>query len=155
MKITLCGSMAFYTDMTSARDELTASGHEIKIPELALDVPEEFGGGREVYFGKYIEDNGGMEMFPPQHKIWDLKGSAIQDHFEKIGWGDAVLVINNEKRGVEGYIGGNTLIEIGLAFHLKKQIFILNPISSELSYKQEVYGMKPIILDGDLTLVGK
>ena len=60
---------------------------------------------------------------------------------------------NYEKRGVEGYIGGNTLIEIGLAFYLDKKIFILNPTSSTLSYKQEIYGMTPVMLGGDLTLI--
>jgi hypothetical protein len=153
MKITICGSIGFYKEMEDVRDELTNLGHEIKIPELALEVPEEFGGGRKVYFGEYIEKNGGIDAFPAGHKIWDLKESAINDHYNKIEWGDAILVINPPKRGIEGYVGGNTLIEIGLAFYLNKKIFILNTVSSELSYKQEIIGMKPIILDGDLTKI--
>jgi hypothetical protein len=59
-------------------------------------------------------------------------------------------VINEEKRGIAGYIGGNTLIEIGVAFYQHKPIFILHQVSSELSYKQEILGMKPVMLDGDL-----
>ena len=153
MKITLCGSIGFYKEMESARDQLIKFGHEIKIPELGLEAPEEFGGGKKVYFGKYIEDNGGMDAFPAGHKIWNLKEGAIRDHFEKIDWADAILVVNHEKRGIKGYIGGNTLIEIGVAFYLKKQIYILHPVSSELSYKQEILGMKPIMLDGDLKLI--
>ena len=136
MKITLCGSIGFYHKMESARDELLALGHEVKIPELAMEVPVEFGGGKKVYFGEYIEQNGGMDAFPVGHKIWDLKEGAIEDHFRKIEWCDAVLIINEEKRGITGYVGGNTLIEIGTAFYLKKKIYILNPVSSEISYKQ-------------------
>ena len=150
MKITICGSIGFYEDMEQARNQLFKLGHEVKIPELALEVPEEFGGGRKIYFGKFIEDNGGMDSFPVGHKIWDLKEGAIRDHYEKIDWSDAILVINPEKRGIVGYIGGNTLIEIGVAFYSKKKIYILNPVSSELSYKQEILGIKPVILDGDL-----
>lgn len=51
---------------------------------------------------------------------------------------------------MKGYVGGNTLIEIGVAFFLGKSIYILNPVSSELSYKQEIMGMKPVFLNGDL-----
>lgn len=150
MKITICGSIGFYKEMESARDQLVELGHEVKIPELTLEVPEEFGGGKKVYFGQYVEENGGMNAFPAGHKLWDLKEGAIKDHFEKIEGTDAILVINPEKRGVAGYVGGNTLIEIGVAFYLQKPIYIFNPVSSELSYKQEILGMKPIILDGNL-----
>lgn len=153
MKITICGSIGFYKEMETARDELTKRGHEVKIPELALEVPQEFGGGKKVYFGQFIEQSGGIGAFPVGNKIWDLKESAINDHFEKIDWCDAILVINHEKRGIKGYIGGNTLIEIGVAFYLKKKIYIQNPVSSELSYKQEIMGMKPVMLDGDLSKI--
>ncbi len=150
MKITICGSIGFYKEMESARDELLELGHEIKIPELALEVPKEFGGGKKMYFGQYIEENGGIDSFPVGNKIWDLKENAIRDHYEKINWADVILVINQEKRGIAGYIGGNTLIEIRVAFYFKKPIFILNPVSSELSYKQEILGIKPVILNGNL-----
>jgi len=153
MKITLCGSIGFYKEMESARDHLLKLGYEVKIPELALETPREYGGDKKVYFGKHIEDNGGIDAFPAGHKIWDLKEGAIRDHYEKIDWADAVLIINHEKRGIAGYVGGNTLIEIGIAFYFKKPIYILNPISSELSYKQEILGMKPTILSGDLDLI--
>ncbi len=153
MKITLCGSIAFYKEMELARDELLKLGHEVKIPELGLEAPEEFGGGKKVYFGQYIEDHGGIDTFPAEHEIWDLKESAINDHYKKIDWCDSILVVNCDKRGISGYIGGNTLIEIGVAFYQKKKIYILNPVSSELSYKQEIMGMKPIIINGDLSLI--
>lgn len=155
MKITICGSIAFYKEMEETRDELIKLGHEVKIPELAKEVPQEYGGGKKVYFGQYIEDNGGIDAFAPDHKIWNLKEDAIKDHFEKIDWADAILVVNPEKRGVTGYVGGNTLIEIGVAFYTKKKIFILNDVSATLSYKQEILGMKPVVLHGDLGKIEK
>jgi hypothetical protein len=153
MKITVCGSIAFYSEMEAVRDKLVKQGHEVKIPELTLEAPEEFGGDKKVYFGKYVEENGGIDAFPAGHAIYKLKGGAILDHFEKLKWCDSVLICNYEKRGVEGYIGGNTLIEIGVGFYLKKPIYILNQVSSELSYKVEILGMDPIILDGDLSKI--
>jgi hypothetical protein len=153
MKITICGSIAFYTEMEEVRDELLKLGHEVKIPQLALEAPEEFGGDKKVYFGKYIEENGGIDAFSADHEIWNLKEDAIRDHYEKIDWADAILIVNPEKRGIAGYVGGNTLIEIGVAFYQRKPIFILNSVSADLSYKQEILGMKPVMLDGDLSLV--
>jgi hypothetical protein len=153
MRITVCGSIGFYKEMEAIRDELIKLGNEVKIPELTLEVPEEFGGGKKVYFGEYIEKNGGIDSFSADHKIWDLKEGAINDHFEKINWGEAILVVNHDKRGIVGYVGGNTLIEIGVGYYLKKKIYILNPVSSELSYKQEIMGMKPVFLNGDLKLI--
>lgn len=155
MKITICGSIIFYKKMEEMRKTLERQGYEVKIPELAKEVPERFGGGKKVYFGQFIEENGGIDAFEPDHEIWDLKYDAINDHYEKIMWGDAILVVNHEKRGTPGYIGGNTLMEMGVAFYLKKPIYILNPVCSSLTYKQEVMGMKPIILYGDIARIAK
>lgn len=134
---------------------LESQGHEVRIPLLDNELPPEFGGGRTLAFGAYIEEKGGIDNFLEGDQIWEFKAAAINDHFSKVEWSDAILVINNEKRGVKGYIGGNTLIEMGLAFYLKKPIYLLNPVSSELLYKQEVMGMKPILLEGKLELIEK
>ena len=153
MKITICGSMAFLKEMERVRDVLIQNEHDVKIPELMLETRARFGVGKTVSLGNYIEEKGGMDAFPPGHELWDLKESAIKDHFEKIDWADAILVVNEDKRGITGYIGGNTLIEIGLSYYLKKPIYIMNHVSSELSYKQEILGMKPIFLEGDLSKI--
>jgi len=153
VKITVCGSIAFYQEMEQLKESLAARGHEVFIPLLSNEAPAEMGGGKKIYFGKYIEDNGGPDAFPPGHQLWDLKAKAIRDHYDKIEWCDAILVANHEKNGIAGYIGGNTLLEMGVAFYLKKPIYILNPVSSALAYRQEIYGMKPIFLGGDITII--
>lgn len=149
MKITICGSIAFYQEMEALKVSLEANGHEVFIPLLSNEAPAEMGGGRKIYLGKYVEENGGMDAFPPDHELWNLKEKAIRDHYDKIEWCDAIVVSNYEKNGIPGYVGGNTLIEMGVAFYLRKPIYILNPVSSKLSYRQEIYGMKPIFLNGD------
>ena len=65
---------------------------------------------------------------------------------------DAILVANYDKKGVKGYIGGNTLMEMGLAFFLKKKVYLLNEVP-ELPYKEEILGVKPIILNDNLTKI--
>ena len=41
-------------------------------------------------------------------------------------------------------------MEMTVAFHNKKKIFIYNKISDELAFAEEVYGMNPKFLSGDL-----
>jgi hypothetical protein len=63
-----------------------------------------------------------------------------------------VLILNYSKKEIANYIGANTLIEMGLAFYLHKKIFLLNPIP-EISYKEEILAMKPIVINGDLNKI--
>jgi len=145
--------MVFYKGMQDCEATLKGMGHEVLIPLLDKELPAELGGGRTLRFGDYIEQNGGVENFPPDHAIWGFKESAINDHYKKVEWSDAILVVNHEKRNIPGYVGGNTLMEMALAFYLKKPIYLLNPVSSELSHTQEIFGMKPILLSGDLNRI--
>lgn len=45
---------------------------------------------------------------------------------ERLQNAEVLLVVNEEKRGISGYIGSNTLIEIGMAFALHKPIYLLH-----------------------------
>jgi len=84
--------------------------------------------------------------------VWQEKERAMRDHFDKVEWADAVLILNYSKRDIENYIGANTFLEMGLAFHLKKTIYLLNKVP-EISYKEEILGMRPIVIDNDLTKI--
>jgi len=79
----------------------------------------------------------------------------MKKHFKLIAKSDAILVVNDTKNNIRGYIGGNTLMEMGLAFYLKKPIFLLNPISKKSPFYEEVMGMFPKILDNDLSKIKK
>jgi len=54
-----------------------------------------------------------------------------------------------KKKGVKNYVGGNSFLEMGFAFILKKKIFLLNDIP-EMPYTSEIVAMKPICLKGNL-----
>ena len=146
MKITLCGSIAFYDEMLEVKGNLEAMGHEVKIP-ISEVIDEE---GNVVPVKVYYERR--KAETSETGWIWDVKEAAIRAHFEKIEWSEAILVLNYDKNGIANYIGGNTLLEVGLAFHLKEKIFLLNPIP-EISYKEEIIGMKPIVINNDLTQI--
>ena len=94
------------------------------------------------------------------YKTWykkaeDYKRKAYltKMHFKEVAKGDIILVANYEKKGKKGYIGGATLNEMAIAFYLKKPIYILNPIDQSSSFKEEILGMFPAIIKGDLSKI--
>jgi hypothetical protein len=143
MKITLCGSIAFQDEILSIKEKLEKLGHEVKI--WSSEIKD--GNGRLIPVKEYYKIRHTANN--DEKWVWDRKAEAILKHFEKVVWSDAILITNYDKNDVKGYIGGNTLMEMGLAFFLKKKIYLLNEIP-ELSYKEEVLGVKPVILKGDL-----
>ncbi len=144
MKITICGSIAFFDEMLEVKEKLEQLGHEVDLPPTEI-IDEN---GRMISVKEYYrlrkEEHNSNDSW-----IWTRKKEAILNHFRKIKWADVVLVLNYEKNNIAGYIGGNTLIEMGLALWLKKKIFLLNEIP-EIVYKEEILGMQPIVLNGDL-----
>jgi len=84
---------------------------------------------------------------------YSKKTQLILEHIKKVLKSDAILVTNYEKDGIQGNIGGNTLIEMSIAFVNKKPIFVLNPIDEDLGIKEEVYGLESIFINGDLNLI--
>lgn len=78
---------------------------------------------------------------------------AIRDYWKKMQGADAILVLNLERHRIPYYIGGNTLMEIGFAHVLEQKIFLYNPIPDILYYKTEIEAVKPIIINGDLSLI--
>ncbi len=143
MKITICGSTAFYDEMLDVENKLKILGCEVKLPPC--EIKDDNGTMIPVkeYYArrKTTTDN--------DNWIWNRKTEAITDHFGKIEWADVILVANYDKNNVMGYIGGNTLIEMGVAFFLKKPIYLLSQIP-KISYKEEILGMKPVVLENNL-----
>jgi hypothetical protein len=72
--------------------------------------------------------------------------------FNKVAESDAIVVLNHERHGIPGYVGGATLMEIGLARHMDKIIFLLHepPSEDHLRYALEIKLAQPIILGGDI-----
>lgn len=77
----------------------------------------------------------------------------MSDHFDEIARGDVTLILNYEKRGIANYIGGNVLMEMAVAFYLKKPIVVLNDLPKDSAYLEELMGVNPIILNGDISLL--
>ena len=143
MKITVCGSIAFIDQMMRCKKELEQKGFEVFILSfVARDKNGRVMDQEEFY---RLRKSGEMELSWFEVE----KSRAIEEHFNEIATSDAILVANYEKNGIRGYVGGNTLMEMGLAFYLKKKIYLLNEIPI-ISYKEEIIGMRPVLLAGKL-----
>jgi len=143
MKITICGSIHFNSQALLIKKELEELKHEVKLWETHIKDDNNNLIPIDEYYRirKKSSDN--------DQWVWDRKAEAVREHFNKVNWSDAILVINYDKNNIKGYIGGNTLMEMGLAFYLKKKIYLLNEIP-EISYKEEILGVKPIVINNDL-----
>lgn len=140
MKIVLCDSISFTDKIKEVADQLSALGHVIEIPFTSQRIINGELTLEEFLAEKQKNGDGALR------KIQD---DLIKRYYEIIKNSDAILVINIDKKGIANYIGGNTLIEMAFAHVLDKKIFLLNPIP-EISYKDEIVAMQPIVLDGDL-----
>ena len=58
----------------------------------------------------------------------EIEHDLIRGYFEKMKEYEVVLVVNPEKTGVAGYIGGNTLIEMAFGHVLGKKLYVLYPL---------------------------
>lgn len=146
MIITICGSIAHLDRMIECQNALESYGHTVHIPAfISRDEAGNVMDSKEFY---RIRKSGKMNL------TWfeGEKARAMRQHFDLIAQSDAVLIANDEKNGVAGYIGGNTLMEMGLAFYLKKKLYLLNPIP-EISYQEEIIGMQPVVLNGSVQAI--
>jgi len=141
-EIVICSSAAFYRQVLEVEDELKKLGFKVTIPLTAGRMKKSGDFKVESYKTWYKDANDYKE-----------KTFLTKHHFNKIVKGDCVLVLNYEKNGISGYIGGAVLSEMALALHFKKKIYVLNPIPLSLSYTEELFGTLPIILNGDLKLI--
>jgi nucleoside 2-deoxyribosyltransferase len=135
MKIAIVASMKFSKEMIDSSKYLNDKGHTTILP---------------IGVENHINDTSLKEKEDSNTKI---KGNLIKGYYKKIQDSDALLVLNYDKNNVPNYIGGNTFIEMAFACVLNKPIYLLNPIP-EISYRSEIEAMKPIVLNGDLSMVG-
>lgn len=146
MKITICGSIAFFQEMLETKKKLEELGHEVKLPPT--EVPDE--NGQMIPVTKYYELR--KTTKDDTSWVWNNKKLAMLNHFAKEEWADAILVLNCDKKGIAGYVGANTLIEMGMALYLKKPIYMFNPLP-EIDCKEEILGMRPVVINRDLSLI--
>lgn len=136
MKIIICGSIKAADEIIKVKNTLEGKGHIVEIPE----------GVKHEYMRSKDTDTS------EERAETKIKYNLIRGYYEKMKEYDVVLIVNPKLKGIEGYIGGNTLIEMAFGLILNKKIYCLYPIP-EMSYTPEILAMQPIILNGDLSII--
>ena len=140
--LTICSSAAFYRQAVDAKKELADFGFEVILPRTALRMEKT--GDFEVDHYKTWYENA-----DDYHK----KSELMRAHFDEVAKGDIILVLNYEKHGQQNYIGGNVLMEMSLAFYLKKPIYVLNDLPNDSPFIEELRGMGAVPLYGEIELL--
>lgn len=135
MKIFVCASKHNYHLLKPVMKELERKGHSVTPPN-SFDEP--------------FKEDEVKKQSTEDHIKWKSKMIRLQK--EKIAQNDAILVFNWEKHGQKNYIGGATFLEIFQAFDLGKKIYLMNPMPEGI-FHDELTGMNPMILNGNLDLV--
>lgn len=136
MKIVICGSMTAAKKMVEIENGLIDLGHKVILPKFTKEYSQ-------------MDSQEDMHSESVKNK---LEHDLIRDYFEEIKNGDAVLIINEERKNIKNYIGGNSFLEMAFAHVLNKEVFLLNPIP-DMGYSDELIAMQPTILNGDLSLI--
>lgn len=134
-KVALCSSMSFYKELISIGEKLEERKWKVLYPKTALLM---------------LETNNFNVDFFKKDITFAKKQELMKLHFEKIMQADCILVVNKTKNNIRNYTGPNVLMEIGLAFHLNKEIYILNPILKTNPFYEELLAVSPIIINGNI-----
>ncbi len=139
MKIFIAGSMSFAAKLIETKELLTKLGFE---SDFAPDT-------YDCFKNPHLNLNENLEHCEHTDII-----RACMNAQEKC---DAILFLNYRKGDIDGYLGANCLIELGLAYYLKQKIFLLYPPPppEKARYHVEVMHMKPIILNGNVADIKK
>jgi len=135
--ITICSSASFYRKVLAIQETLSKLGYSVLVPDTAVLMKKNDDFDISHYKTWYSNE-----------KDYKKKTMLMRNHFKKVLKADIILVVNEEKNGRKGYIGGNVLMEMTLAFHFKKPIYILNPVDTTSQFLEEILGLHPIMLDG-------
>ena len=140
--ICICSSADFYRHASDIAKELLTLGFRVEIP-ITVKKMRRSGNFKASDYRTWLKDA----------NTYHRKTYLMKNHFDKIARSDALLVVNDEKRGIRGYIGTNVLMEMGLGFYLMKPIYMLNKVYDDMPVYEEVRAMNCVVIDNDLSKI--
>lgn len=140
MRITIIGSSVFAKEMVEYKEKLELLGHTVNLHEHYVALAR---GELQVLKSRMHTEHAQVKIENNYHKY----------HYNEIAnLSDAVLVLNLDKHDITNYIGGNTLMEMGMAYVHDKKIFLLNHVP-QMSYTEEILSLTPIVISGNLQMI--
>ena len=127
--------MDFYPELVAVERELKERGFTVRVP-VSVAIMKKKNDFEVSHFKGVVS--------------YKDRGRFIRKNFRDIASSDAILVINNTKKGIVGYIGTNVLMEIAMAFYFKKKIYIWNHYPSNASFVEELACFGAVVINQDL-----
>lgn len=140
--LAVCASASFYPKVIAESDDIEKYGINLILPMTAAKMKADGSENNEAIIDWSKSPSG-----------YHSKALHIREHFKVIEKSDGILVMNYEKHGMKDYIGPNVLMEMSTAFYLDKPIYILNGIPQDSPLIDEILGLEPIFLYGDLAQI--
>lgn len=128
MIITIHASLDYKNKMIFAKEYLESKGFVVILPEL------------KRY--QHIRDE-----FGDHERFTNIKTKLTKENMLNVERCDCVLILNYSHRGYKNYVGGNSFLEMVLAFYLHKPIYLLNRIPENIPYTEEIKALEPIIAE--------
>lgn len=102
-------------------------GYEVILPELTRyqDIRDVY--GDDITFTK-------------------IKNRLTIENIKNVEKCDGLLILNYTHREIENYVGGNSFLEMCIAFYLNKPIYLLNDIPENMPYTEEIKSFYPIVI---------
>lgn len=128
-KLLIHASLDFADEMINARNYVINNFEHLKIilPELTRY--------------QHIRDVDGDDI-----TFTKIKNRLTIENMRNVELCDALLILNYSHRNIENYVGGNSFIEMCIAFYLKKPIYLLNDIPKNMPYTEEIKSFYPQII---------
>lgn len=146
MKIVICGSCAFSDKIIEVANKLEKQGNLVDIPFATKMIRD-----KKLSFEQFKKDKE-KEGDAKYRKQYQDQVDMIKRYYYLIKECDAILVLNYDKKNIDNYIGGSVLMEMGFAYVLDKNIYLLNDIP-DMPYTDEIRVMNPIVIDGVLNKI--
>lgn len=128
MKILIHASLDFVKNLVFAQKLIEGlTKHEVLLPELIRY--------------QYIRDEQGDD-----EAFTKIKNRLTKENISNVEKCDCLLILNHNHRGIENYVGGNSFIEMIIAFYLKKPIYLLHEIPEGMAYTEEIKALYPVIV---------
>lgn len=127
MRITIHASLDFKDQILEAKKYLEAQGFEVILPELRRY--------------QHIRDEMGDDK-----RFTKIKTELTRENISNVEKCDCILILNYSHRGYENYVGGNSFLEMVLAFYLHKPIYLLNDIPEGMPYTEEIKALEPVVM---------
>ena len=120
--------MTLYNEMLQAKAVIESFGiHTVILPELTR-------------YQHIRDEDGNDELFTK------IKNRLTDDNIHNVEAADALLILNYDHRGITNYVGGNSFLEMVVAYYLHKPIYLLNSIPERMAYTEEIKALFPIIV---------